>query len=157
LNLLKFKGLLSAAVAGSVFSSPSAGQILAAIRTVRPPDNCGVLLIVINYTGDRLNFGLALERARSEGIRVEMVVCGDDCSQLSGNRAVGRRGLAGSLFLMKVIAAEILFSKKLIKLTNSSLGGSRSSRSRFIAGIDCRQTESCQTAHWDDRSQFDVM
>ena len=61
-----------------------------------------MLLIVINYTGDRLNFGLAVERARSEGIRVEMVVCGDDSALFSANKAVGRRGLVGSLFLIKV-------------------------------------------------------
>jgi len=99
------EGLLSAAVSGSIFASPPAGHILAAIRAANSSDNAGVLLILINYTGDRLNFGLAMERARNEGIPVAMVVCADDCAVMSGNKAVGRRGLAGSLFLMKAAGA----------------------------------------------------
>lgn len=67
------QGLLTAAVVGQVFSSPPAGSILAAIRAARSSENDGVLLIVINYTGDRLNFGLALERARMEDIRVKFL------------------------------------------------------------------------------------
>src|SRR6185437_5807489 len=60
------RGMLSAAVAGDVFTSPSPDAVLAAIRAVAGPR--GALLIVTNYTGDRLNFGLAAELARSEGI-----------------------------------------------------------------------------------------
>uniref|UniRef100_A0A0P4ZC34 Triokinase/FMN cyclase n=1 Tax=Daphnia magna TaxID=35525 RepID=A0A0P4ZC34_9CRUS len=99
------QGLLTAAVVGQVFSSPPAGSILAAIRAARSSENDGVLLIVINYTGDRLNFGLALERARMEDIRVKMIICDDDCALSSPFKAVGRRGLAGSLFLMKTAGA----------------------------------------------------
>ncbi|XP_046637973.1 triokinase/FMN cyclase-like [Daphnia pulicaria] len=99
------QGLLTAAVCGRVFSSPPAGAVLAAIRAARSSENDGVLLIVINYTGDRLNFGLALERARMENVRVKMVICDDDCALSSSFKAVGRRGLAGSLFLMKAAGA----------------------------------------------------
>ena len=56
------KGMLTAAVCGDVFASPSVDAVLAAILTVTGPAGC--LLIVKNYTGDRLNFGLAAERAR---------------------------------------------------------------------------------------------
>src|SRR4249920_77151 len=65
-------GMLTAAVAGDVFTSPSTDAVLAAIRCVAGPG--GVLLIVKNYTGDRLNFGLAAEIARTEGIALEIVV-----------------------------------------------------------------------------------
>src|SRR6266403_2065774 len=70
------RGMLSAAVAGDVFTSPSPDAVLAAIRAVGGPP--GVLLIVKNYTGDRLNFGLAAEMARAEGYAVEMVIVADD-------------------------------------------------------------------------------
>ncbi|RVA85370.1 dihydroxyacetone kinase subunit DhaK, partial [Mesorhizobium sp. M7A.F.Ca.CA.004.02.1.1] len=66
------KGMLTAAVSGEIFASPSVEAVLAAIRAVTGPAGC--LLIVKNYTGDRLNFGLAAEKARAEGFRVEMVI-----------------------------------------------------------------------------------
>ena len=65
-------GMLSAAVLGNVFASPSVSQILAAIRVCCGPKGC--LLIVKNYTGDRLNFGMAMEKARSEGFKVRCVI-----------------------------------------------------------------------------------
>jgi len=95
-------GMLSAAVSGDVFTSPSVDAILAAIRAVAGPG--GVLLLVKSYTGDRLNFGLAAELARSEGIAAEMVVIGDDVSLPSGPDA-GRRGIAGTVFVHKVAGA----------------------------------------------------
>jgi dihydroxyacetone kinase len=74
-------GMLSGAVCGGIFASPSVHSILAAIRAVAPRQSRsdsgdGVLLVIKNYTGDRLNFGMAAERAAQEGIRVEMVVRG---------------------------------------------------------------------------------
>src|SRR6201994_3191801 len=69
-------GMLSAAVAGEVFTSPSSDAVFAAIRAVAGKP--GALLIVKNYTGDRLNFGLAAEMARAEGIPVEMIIVDDD-------------------------------------------------------------------------------
>ena len=68
--------MLDAAVLGPVFTSPSVDSVLTAIRVVAT--DAGVLLIVKNYTGDRLNFGLAAELARAEGIPVEMVIVADD-------------------------------------------------------------------------------
>src|SRR5262245_192750 len=70
------RGMLSAAVAGDVFTSPSPSAVLAAIRATSGP--AGALLIIKNYTGDRLNFGLAAELARAEGISVETVLVADD-------------------------------------------------------------------------------
>ena len=69
------QGMLSGAVLGNVFASPPVNAILAAIRVCAGAK--GVLLIIKNYTGDRLNFGMALERARAEGIEIEMVVVDD--------------------------------------------------------------------------------
>lgn len=96
------KGMLSAAVSGDVFTSPSVDAVLAAIRAIAGPG--GVLLLVKSYTGDRLNFGLAAELARAEGIPVEMVVIGDDVSLPAGSDA-GRRGIAGTVFVHKVAGA----------------------------------------------------
>lgn len=94
--------MLSAAVAGAVFSSPPSGSILAAIMTLWQSGASGVLLVVKNYTGDRLNFGLAAEKARAQGVRVDMVVVADDCAFTQPGKA-GRRGLAGTVLIHKVL------------------------------------------------------
>ncbi|WVZ60301.1 hypothetical protein U9M48_010346 [Paspalum notatum var. saurae] len=97
------QGMLTAAVSGDVFTSPPVDSILAAIRAVTGPKGC--LLVVTNYTGDRLNFGLAAEEAKSEGYRVEMVIVGDDCALSQNQDIVGRRGLAGTILVNKVAGA----------------------------------------------------
>lgn len=91
------QGLLTAAVCGEVFASPSVEAVMAAIRTVTGEP--GALLVVKNYTGDRLNFGLALEKAKEEGYKVEMVVVSDDVSIPDSSQP---RGIAGTLFVHKV-------------------------------------------------------
>ncbi|KAJ4755687.1 Dihydroxyacetone kinase [Rhynchospora pubera] len=96
-------GMLTAAVSGEVFASPPVDSILAAIRAVTGPKGC--LLIVKNYTGDRLNFGLAAEQAKSEGYKVEMVIVGDDCALPPPRGIAGRRGLAGTILVHKVAGA----------------------------------------------------
>ena len=94
------RGLLTAAVCGEVFASPSVDAVLAGILAVTGAAGC--LLIVKNYTGDRLNFGLAAERARALGLKVEMVVVDDDVALPDDVQA---RGLAGTLFVHKVAGA----------------------------------------------------
>lgn len=96
-------GMLSGAVLGNVFASPSVSLILAAIRVCAGTH--GVLVIVKNYTGDRLNFGMAVERARSEGLKAEMVVVEDDCALPLGKGITGGRGVAGTIFVHKVAGA----------------------------------------------------
>jgi triose/dihydroxyacetone kinase / FAD-AMP lyase (cyclizing) len=91
------QGMLTAAVCGEIFASPSVEAVLTAIRHVTGPAGC--LLIVKNYAGDRLNFGLAAEKARAEGLKVEMVIVGDDIA-IQG--ALRPRGVAGTLFVHKV-------------------------------------------------------
>src|SRR5690606_6998663 len=87
-------GMLSAAVVGDVFTSPSTDAVLAGIRAVAGP--AGALLIVKNYTGDRLNFGLAAELARREGIPVEVAVVADDVALTGTVPRERRRGIAGT-------------------------------------------------------------
>ncbi|CAN8214352.1 unnamed protein product [Coccothraustes coccothraustes] len=96
--------MLTGVVAGAMFASPSVGSILAAIRAVAQAGAAGILLIVKNYTGDRLNFGMALERARAEGTDVRMVVVGDDCAFTKPGKA-GRRGICGTILIHKVAGA----------------------------------------------------
>ncbi|WP_186018817.1 dihydroxyacetone kinase subunit DhaL [Burkholderia gladioli] len=96
-------GMLSAAVAGEVFTSPSVDAVLDAIRAVAGP--AGVLLIVKNYTGDRLNFGLAAEIARAEGIDVETVIVADDVALAARGEHAGRRGLAGTVLVHRIAGA----------------------------------------------------
>ena len=94
------KGMLTAAVCGEVFASPSVEAVLAGILAVT--GDAGCLLIVKNYTGDRLNFGLAAERARALGKQVEMVVVDDDIALPDLPQP---RGLAGTLFVHKIAGA----------------------------------------------------
>lgn len=99
------RGLLSAAVAGTIFASPSAEQVRKAL-TSRIDSRAGVLVTVMNYTGDVLNFGVAVERARALGLRVEMLVVGDDVGvgRARGGK-VGRRGIAGTVLVHKIAGA----------------------------------------------------
>ena len=93
-------GMLTAAVCGEVFASPSVAAVLAGILSVTGSPGC--LLIVKNYTGDRLNFGLAAERARALGYKVRMVVVGDDVALPELPQP---RGVAGALFIHKIAGA----------------------------------------------------
>lgn len=94
------EGMLTAAVCGDVFASPSVDAVLAGILAVTGPAGC--LLIVKNYTGDRLNFGLAAERARAFGLKVNMVIVEDDIALPNLPQP---RGVAGTLFVHKIAGA----------------------------------------------------
>ncbi|WP_439495465.1 dihydroxyacetone kinase family protein [Bosea sp. (in: a-proteobacteria)] len=96
-------GMLHAAVSGDVFTSPSVDAVLAAIRAVAGP--AGALLIVKNYTGDRLNFGLAAEIARAGGIPTEIVVVADDVALRDTVPKERRRGIAGTVLVHKIAGA----------------------------------------------------
>ncbi|WP_075214425.1 dihydroxyacetone kinase subunit DhaK [Mongoliimonas terrestris] len=93
-------GMLTAAVCGDVFASPSVDAVLAGILAVT--GRAGCLLIVKNYTGDRLNFGLAAERARAFGLNVRVVIVDDDVALPDLPQA---RGVAGTLFVHKIAGA----------------------------------------------------
>ncbi|MEQ9260877.1 MAG: dihydroxyacetone kinase subunit DhaK [Roseovarius sp.] len=115
------EGMLTAAVCGDVFASPSVDAVLAGILAVTGPAGC--LLIVKNYTGDRLNFGLAAERARAFGLNVAMVVVDDDIALPELPQA---RGLAGTLFVHKIAGA--------LAENGASLDAVKAAAERVIAG-----------------------
>lgn len=100
------KGMLDAAVAGNVFSSPSPDRIIEGIR--RADSGKGVLLVIKNYSGDIMNFDLAKELAEFEDIDVESVVVRDDVAVEDSTYTAGRRGIAGTIFVHKVAGAAAL-------------------------------------------------
>lgn len=99
------ENLLDAAVSGHVFASPSTKQIMAAVKATASKE-AGALVVVKNYTGDILHFGLVAERAKRDGYNVELVVVSDDVAVgRTQNEMVGRRGLAGTAVVHKVLGA----------------------------------------------------
>lgn len=105
-------GMLTAVVVGDVFTAPSAETILIAIRELAGENSDGILLLVKNYTGDRLNFGLAYERALKENIPIKMLIIGDDASEWKPGKH-GRRGLAGCVMVYKIAGGMADFGKSL--------------------------------------------
>ena len=105
-------GMLTGVICGDLFASPSTAAILSAIRYVSKPS--GVLLIVKNYTGDRLNFGLAAKKAQLEGIDVDWIMVDDDISLENTENSTGKRGLCGTVFIEK-IAGALAEQKKSLK------------------------------------------
>ena len=98
------KGMLDAAVAGAVFTSPTPDQVEAAIREVAT--DAGVLLIIKNYTGDVMNFEMAAEMAEMDGIKCASVVTNDDVAVQDSLYTTGRRGVAGTIFVHKIAGAK---------------------------------------------------
>ncbi|VUC24703.1 unnamed protein product [Clonostachys rosea] len=100
------EGLLSAVACGDIFASPSTKQVLRAMNLA--PSKKGTILLITNYTGDRLHFGLAAERAKASGLsdNVAIVYATDDVSiGRSRSSRVGRRGMPGHVFTMKILGA----------------------------------------------------
>jgi dihydroxyacetone kinase len=100
------QGLLTACICGTIFASPSADQIRKCLLKRLPATTADILVIVMNYTGDVLNFGVAIEKARAMGINVIMLVVGDDVGvgRVKSGK-VGRRGLSGTALVVKVCGA----------------------------------------------------
>ncbi|WP_342241070.1 dihydroxyacetone kinase family protein [Inquilinus sp. OTU3971] len=107
-------GMLAGAVAGDVFTSPSVDAVLAGIRAAAGP--LGAVLVVKNYTGDRLNFGLAAELAQDEGIPVEIVVVADDVALRDTVEPARRRGIAGTVLIHKLAGAAIAAGRTLTEV-----------------------------------------
>ncbi|MEL6954517.1 MAG: dihydroxyacetone kinase subunit DhaK [Pseudomonadota bacterium] len=108
-------GMLTAAVCGDVFASPSVDAVLAAILAVTGPAGC--LLVIKNYTGDRLNFGLAAERARAFGLNVSIVIVNDDVAL---PHLVQARGVAGTLYVHKIAGALAEAGADLLAVTQAA-------------------------------------
>lgn len=96
-------GMLDAAVAGEVFTSPTPDQILAGIRAAH--HGAGVLLVIKNYTGDVMNFEIAKDLAAEEGIETASVIVNDDVAVEDSLFTTGRRGIAGTVFVHKIAGA----------------------------------------------------
>ncbi|XP_071441789.1 PTS-dependent dihydroxyacetone kinase 1, dihydroxyacetone-binding subunit DhaK-like [Hetaerina americana] len=113
------EGMLSAAVSGSVFAAPPSSQVFEAIQQLSTFNKgAGVLVVIPNYTGDRLNFGLAVEKALKVGIKVDSVIVGEDCAhQNSKLEYAGRRGLAGLVLIFKIAGAMSAEGKSLEEIT----------------------------------------
>ena len=97
-------GMLDAAVAGPVFTSPTPDPIYEGIKAIGT--EAGVLMVVKNYTGDVMNFEMAAEMAEAEGIPVKYVVVNDDVAVKDSLYTVGRRGVAGTIFVHKIAGAK---------------------------------------------------
>ncbi len=97
------EGMLDAAVAGAVFTSPTPDQVLEGIKAIAT--DAGVLMVIKNYTGDVMNFEMAAEMAEAEGIKVKQVVVNDDVAVQDSLYTVGRRGVAGTVFVHKIAGA----------------------------------------------------
>ena len=96
-------GMLDAAVAGAIYTSPAADIIYEGIKAVSADK--GVLMIPMNYTGDIMNFEMAAEMAGMEGITTDMVVTNDDVAVDNSLYTVGRRGVAGTVLVHKIAGA----------------------------------------------------
>lgn len=97
------KGMLSAAVAGQVFTSPTPDQIYEAIKA--SDHGKGVFLIIKNYSGDVMNFEMAKDMADMDGIKVKSIVVDDDIAVENSLYTQGRRGVAGTIFMHKILGA----------------------------------------------------
>ncbi|MCI7130231.1 MAG: dihydroxyacetone kinase subunit DhaK [Lachnospiraceae bacterium] len=97
------EGMLDAAVAGAVYTSPASDAILEGIKAIAT--DAGVLMVIKNYTGDVMNFEMAAEMAEMEGINVKQVIVNDDVAVKDSLYTVGRRGVAGTVFVHKIAGA----------------------------------------------------
>ena len=98
------EGMLDAAVAGPVFTSPTPDQIYEGIKAIATDK--GVFMVVKNYTGDVMNFEMAAEMVEMDGIPVKYVVTNDDVAVQDSLYTVGRRGVAGTIFVHKIAGAK---------------------------------------------------
>ncbi|MDU4811413.1 MAG: dihydroxyacetone kinase subunit DhaK [Streptococcus sp.] len=107
-------GMLSAAIAGAVFTSPTPNQILEAIKEA--DQGAGVFMVVKNYSGDIMNFEMAQELAEMEGIEVASVVVDDDIAVENSLYTQGRRGVAGTIFVHKILGHAAREGKSLAEI-----------------------------------------
>jgi dihydroxyacetone kinase-like protein len=130
------RGMLDAAAPGRVFASPHNRQVYEGSRAVAGP--AGVLHIVKNYTGDRINFGIAAERLRHDGIPVARVLVDDDVATESQQTATGRRGTGATVLVEKLLGAAADRGAALDELV--ALGETIVGRSRSVAVASLAQT-----------------
>ncbi|MFW5686782.1 MAG: dihydroxyacetone kinase subunit DhaK [Halanaerobium sp.] len=130
------QGMLDAAVAGDVFTSPTPDAIFEAIKTVDSGN--GVLLIIKNYTGDLMNFEMAAEMAEAEGIEVEQVIVNDDVAVEDSLYTTGRRGVAGTVFVHKIAGAKSAQGADLKEVKRSAEKVIKNVRTKGVAINPCQ-------------------
>ncbi len=128
-------GMLDAACAGEVFTSPVPDQILAATRSV--DGGAGVLHIVKNYTGDVMNFEMAAEFADAEGLAMESVVVDDDVAVRDSTWTAGRRGVGLTVLLEKIVGAAAEQGRELTACADLARRVNASGRSIGVALTSC--------------------
>ncbi|MFN3949995.1 dihydroxyacetone kinase subunit DhaK [Microbacterium sp.] len=129
------RGMLDAAAAGEVFTSPTPDQVLAATQAV--DSGAGVLHIVKNYTGDVLNFEMAAELAEAAGVRVESVVVADDVAVQDSTWTAGRRGTGTTVILEKIVGAAAEEGTDLAGVAELARRVSAAGRSMGVALTSC--------------------
>lgn len=97
------KGMLDAACPGDVFAAPPMDYVYETTKRLASP--AGVLLLVNNYTGDRMAFDMGREMAEADGVRVEILTIDDDVAVKDSLYTIGRRGVAGNFFVIKAVGA----------------------------------------------------
>jgi dihydroxyacetone kinase-like protein len=128
-------GMLDAACPGAVFTSPTPDQMLAATQKV--DGGKGVLHIVKNYTGDVMNFDLAAEMARGEGLKVESVVIDDDVAVKDSTWTAGRRGVGATILAEKVCGAAAEAGQSLEQVSGLARLVNSQARSMGMALTSC--------------------
>jgi dihydroxyacetone kinase-like protein len=129
------EGMLDAAVAGNVFSSPPAGQMYEAIKAI--DGGAGVLCIIKNYTGDLINFGVARELAEDDGIETDQVAVNDDVAVQDSLYTTGRRGVAGTVFVHKIAGAKAAAGATLAEVKATAERAIANTRSMGAALTPC--------------------
>ncbi|MCY6370834.1 dihydroxyacetone kinase subunit DhaK [Clostridium ganghwense] len=107
-------GMLDAAVAGEVFTSPTPDQVYEAIKAV--DSGKGTLLVIKNYSGDVMNFEMAKDMAEMEGLNVEAVIVNDDVAVENSTYTTGRRGIAGTVFVHKIAGSKAETGASLVEV-----------------------------------------
>lgn len=107
-------GMLDCAICGEIFTSPTPDQVLEAIKLADSGE--GVFMVVKNYTGDVMNFEMAKDMAEMEGIKVDYIIVNDDVAVEDSTYTTGRRGIAGTVFVHKVLGAMARDGKSLDKM-----------------------------------------
>ena len=129
------KGMLDAAISGNVFSSPSPDRIGSAIEQV----SCGkgVLMVIKNYSGDIMNFGLSADLAEMDDIEVAQVIVKDDVAVPDREEGTGRRGIAGTVFVYKIAGAKAEQGASLAEVKEAAEKAIRNIRTMGVAMTPC--------------------
>lgn len=104
-------GMLDCTICGEIFTSPTPDQVLEAIKLADSGE--GVFMVIKNYTGDVMNFEMAKDMAEMEGINVDYIIVNDDVAVEDSTYTTGRRGIAGTIFVHKVLGAMARSGKSL--------------------------------------------